>query len=154
MEGLRALECFVIYKARLLRLLDLLASGQQSAIQCVANKTGKESKRRAFEELKANNAEGVVFKRIWAPYSPGRPNSDGDQLKYKFVETASVIVNAINAKRSVAIAVWDSAPYSFRSINGMTPVFSPVNWRFPVKWFKGRDSRMIKGLPVYCILFE
>lgn len=96
------------YKARLLRLLDLLASSEQSAIRCIANRTGKESKRRAFDELKGNNAEGVVFKRIGAPYSPGRPNSGGDQLKYKFVETASVIVNAINAKRSVAIAVWEN----------------------------------------------
>ena len=96
------------YKARLLRLLNLLASGQQSAIQWVANRTGRESKRRAFEELKGENAEGVVFKRIAAPYSPGRPNSGGDQFKFKFVETASVIVNAINAKRSVAIAVWEN----------------------------------------------
>jgi len=95
------------YKARLLRLLDLLASGQQSAIQWVENRTGRESKRRAFDELKSNNAEGVVFKRIAAPYSPGRPNSGGDQFKFKFVETASVIVNAINLKRSVGIAVWE-----------------------------------------------
>jgi len=51
----------------------------------------------------------VVFKRIGAAYSSGRPNSGGDQFKFKFVETASVIVNAINAKRSVAIAVWENA---------------------------------------------
>jgi len=95
------------YKARLLRLLNLLASGQQAAIRCVENWAAQESKRRAFEELKRANAEGVVFKRIGAPYSPGRPSSGGTQFKYKFVETASVIVNAINVKRSVAIAVWD-----------------------------------------------
>ena len=93
---------------RLVELLNLLASTEQSAIQWVATHNGKEAKRRTFDELKGDNAEGVVFKRIGAPYSPGRPNSGGDQLKYKFVETASVIVNAINAKRSVAIAVWEN----------------------------------------------
>ena len=99
----------VPYKVRLVELLNLLASTEQSAIQWVATHNGKEAKRRTFDELKGDNAEGVVFKRIGAPYSPGRPNSGGDQLKYKFVETASVIVNAINAKRSVAIAVWENA---------------------------------------------
>jgi len=98
----------VPYKVRLVELLNLLASTEQSAIQWVATHNGKEAKRRTFDELKGDNAEGVVFKRIGAPYSPGRPNSGGDQLKYKFVETASVIVNAINAKRSVAIAVWEN----------------------------------------------
>jgi len=96
------------YKTRLVELLNLLASTEQSAIQWVATHNGKVAKRRVFDQLREENAEGVVFKRIGAPYSPGRPNSGGDQLKYKFVETASVIVNAINAKRSVGIAVWDN----------------------------------------------
>ena len=98
----------VPYKARLVELLNLLASTQQNAIQWVATHNGQSAKRCVFEKLREENAEGVVFKRIGAPYSPGRPNSGGDQLKYKFVETASVIVNAINAKRSVAIAVWEN----------------------------------------------
>ena len=98
----------VPYKARLVELLNLLASTEQSAIQWVATHNGKVAKRRVFDQLREDNAEGVVFKRIGAPYSPGRPNSGGDQLKYKFVETASVIVHTINAKRSVAIAVWEN----------------------------------------------
>ena len=98
----------VPYKARLVELLNLLASTDQNAIQWVATYNGQGAKRRVFEQLREDNAEGVVFKRIGAPYSAGRPNSGGDQLKYKFVETASLIVNAINAKRSVAIAVWEN----------------------------------------------
>ena len=98
----------VPYKARLVELLNLLASANQSAIQWVATHTGQAAKRSIFGRLREENAEGVVFKRIGAPYSPGRPNSGGDQFKFKFVETASVIVNAINAKRSVAIAVWEN----------------------------------------------
>ncbi len=96
------------YRDRLVKLLNLLASGQQTAIQWVATITGQSAKRRVYEQLRKDNAEGVVFKQIGAPYSPGRPNSGGSQFKYKFVETAAVIVNAINAKRSVAIAVWDN----------------------------------------------
>jgi len=95
----------VPYQARLVELLNLLDSTEQSAIQWVATRTGQAAKRCVFDKFREENAEGVVFKRIGAPYSSGRPNSGGDQLKYKFVETASVIVNAINAKRSVAIAV-------------------------------------------------
>ena len=96
------------YRDRLVKLLNLLAWGQNTAIQWVCTISGKAAKRRIFEELKGDNAEGVVFKRIGAPYCAGHPNSGGDQFKYKFVETASVIVNAINAKRSVAIAVWNN----------------------------------------------
>ncbi len=96
------------YRDRLVRLLNLLASAQQTGIQWVATMSGHKAKSRMFDQLRKELAEGVVFKRIGAPYSPGRPNSGGDHLKFKFVETASVIVNGINAKRSVAIAVWEN----------------------------------------------
>lgn len=97
------------YEKRLACLLNLLGQSAPSAIQWVATIRGTESKTRVFDQLRTDNAEGVVFKRIAAPYSPGRPNSGGDQFKYKFVETASVIVNAINTKRSVQMAVWENA---------------------------------------------
>ncbi len=96
------------YEKRLARLLTLLAQSPQSAIQWVATIRGAESKQKVFNQLREDHAEGIVFKRISAPYSPGRPASGGDQLKYKFVSTASVIVNGVNTKRSVAIAVWEN----------------------------------------------
>ncbi len=99
----------VPYRDRLGKLLRLLGSGDQSAIQWVATVSGKEAKMRSFDQFRDANSEGVVFKRIAAPHSPGRPNSGGDQFKYKFVETASVVVGAVNAKRSVQMAVWESA---------------------------------------------
>jgi hypothetical protein len=40
-----------------------------------------------------------------APFSPGRPNSGGPLLKFKFVETASFIVTDVNTKRSVTLGV-------------------------------------------------
>ncbi len=42
-----------------------------------------------------------------APFSPGRPNSGGPQLKFKFVESASFIVSARNDKRSVGLGLFE-----------------------------------------------
>ena len=53
------------------------------------------------------NREGVVFKDMDAPFSAGRPNSGGSQLKFKFVETASFVVTGVNGKRSVTLALYD-----------------------------------------------
>jgi len=60
-------------------------------------------------QLRSENAEGVVFKRCEAAFTSGRPNSGGDQFKFKFVETASVIVLKLNQRRSVAIGLWGDA---------------------------------------------
>ena len=43
----------------------------------------------------------LVFKRLDAPYTPGRPNFGGSQFKYKLCATASFIVSGVNTKRSV-----------------------------------------------------
>jgi len=94
------------YRGRLVKLLNLLASCHQNSIQWVATITGGLAKSRVFEQLREDHAEGVVFKQIGAPYTAGRPNSGGSQFKFKFVETASVMVSANNPKRSVAISVW------------------------------------------------
>ena len=49
-----------------------------------------------FQQFKNEGKEGVVFKHKDAPHIPGRPNSGGSQLKYKFHETASFIVTKVN----------------------------------------------------------
>jgi bifunctional non-homologous end joining protein LigD len=62
----------------------------------------------AFEAFKDDGAEGVVFKKINATYKQGRPNSGGDQLKYKFTESVSAICSGANGeKRSVSLALVD-----------------------------------------------
>jgi len=68
---------------------------------------GKEAKAEMFKKAKEANWEGVVFKEISSKYEADRPNSMGSQLKYKFYETSSVIVQKINDKRSVSIGVVD-----------------------------------------------
>lgn len=96
------------FKDRLMRLLFLLESTHPSGIHFVAATYGKLTKRRVFELIKEDGGEGVVFKRMDAPYVAGRPNSGGDQRKFKFVETASVIVTGLNEKRSVQLSVMDA----------------------------------------------
>ncbi len=91
---------------RLVALLNLLMSGQAPAIRYVAAVSGTDTKRRLFDQLRDDRAEGVVFKRIDAPYIPGRPFIGGSQLKHKFVETASVIILRANKRRSVAMGLF------------------------------------------------
>ena len=66
-----------------------------------------DEKRRAFDELRAGGAEGVVFKDANSHYTAGRPASGGSQVKFKFVTTASFIVAAVNKRRSVALVLLD-----------------------------------------------
>lgn len=65
------------------------------------------SKRGMLAAIKEARGEGVVFKRLDAPYVAGRPASGGSQLKFKFVETASCIVAQVNAKRSIALSLYE-----------------------------------------------
>ena len=61
-----------------------------------------------FSKLKAHDAEGIIFKRLDAPYTAGRPNSDGSQLKFKFKATGSFIVTKVTTgKRSVSLELAD-----------------------------------------------
>ncbi len=59
-----------------------------------------------IQRMRNDSKEGIVFKKLGGAYLPGCPQSGGDALKLKFVETASFIVSAINAKRSVSLGLW------------------------------------------------
>jgi bifunctional non-homologous end joining protein LigD len=85
----------------------------------------------------------VVFKRLKAAHSAGRPNSGGDQLKLKFYEMASVIVMALTkGKRSVEMGVVKAPavhpkaalmPAKFQ-VDGVVPIGSvtiPANQEIP-----------------------
>ena len=56
-----------------------------------------------WQRLRPENREGIVFKRLDAPYTPGKPNSGGPQLKFKFCATLSAVVAKVNTQRSVEI---------------------------------------------------
>jgi bifunctional non-homologous end joining protein LigD len=77
-------------------------------INVVYNAVTTEEKRALYERLKAEKKEGIVFKRKTSAYKSGRPNSGGDQLKFKFQNTASFIVdNITKGKRSVGLVILD-----------------------------------------------
>lgn len=77
------------------------------ALRWVSTAVDPADKVEIFDELRQCKREGVVFKQVDAPFSPGRPASGGPQLKHKFVESASFLVTARNARRSVALGLYD-----------------------------------------------
>lgn len=95
------------YQTRCLYLVNLLASFRHPHITLVESASEPRQKRELFERLKAENSEGVVFKRSDAVHVAGRPHSGGSQLKFKFHETASFIVEKANRKRSVSLVLLD-----------------------------------------------
>lgn len=58
-----------------------------------------------FAEIMAARGEGMVFKRLSAPVSKGRPASGGDWRKFKFTASASCYVMTVNSKRSVQLGL-------------------------------------------------
>ena len=93
----------------LANLFDAANVQPSAVIRYVPVARSTSEKRALFDRIKENEGEGIVFKLRHAPYTPGRPNSGGTQLKNKFYETASVIVVGHNEQRSVRAAVLDQA---------------------------------------------
>lgn len=92
--------------ARLQTLASLALDG--AAITTVETWTEAAEKAAAMERLHAAGAEGVVFKDLSAPYTPGRPASGGAAMKHKFVASATFRVKAISkGKRSVEMEMLD-----------------------------------------------
>jgi bifunctional non-homologous end joining protein LigD len=91
------------YRERLAALMNLLFSVQQRVIKLVDTAFTTNQKLAMLKELKAGKREGIVFKHVYAPYTAGRPNSGGSQLKHKFVATLSALVAKINKQRSVEL---------------------------------------------------
>jgi len=94
------------YRDRLFALNQII-SREFGFIKLADTATGAVEKISLLERMKSENREGVVFKRLDAPYTPGRPNFGGSQFKYKLCATASFVVDKVNAKRSVSLALFD-----------------------------------------------
>lgn len=97
------------YRQRLTALLNLLMSGQQRHIHYVTTAYASNEKSGLLEQLRFQNKEGVVFKRLDAPYTSGRPSSGGSQLKHKFYATLSAVVGKQNSQRSVELMLRDGS---------------------------------------------
>lgn len=121
-ENLRPLP----YRVRLTSLLNLLASAQQRHVHYVETAFTTWQKTELWQRLRRENREGIVFKQLDAPYVPGKPNSGGPQLKFKFVATTSAVVAKINAKRSVEVSLLKG-----RSLVSCGNVTIPANHEIP-----------------------
>jgi bifunctional non-homologous end joining protein LigD len=91
------------YKERLALLTELLDVPFVTIIEVVETAYAPAEKAILYNRLKRDRKEGVVFKRLDAPYTPGRPASGGTQLKHKFCATLSAVVAKINPQRSVEV---------------------------------------------------
>ncbi len=103
-EDLRPLS----YRQRYLCLMNLLFAGQQQFIRLVPYLSTSKEKAAFVQEMQELKREGVVFKRLDAPYTPGRPNSGGSQFKHKFYATVSAVVAKVNSQRSVELKLLNS----------------------------------------------
>jgi bifunctional non-homologous end joining protein LigD len=122
-ENLRPLP----YRVRLAALMNLLASAQHRHVHFADTAFTTRQKTELWERLRRGNREGIVFKRLDAPYVPGKPNSGGAQLKFKLVTTLSAVVVQINAKRSVELGLFNG-----RSLVSCGNVAIPANQKIPV----------------------
>lgn len=85
-----------------LKQLESLKFGKN--IEVVKTAYSRAEKQKMYDDLKKNNAEGIVFKRKYSVYVPGRPASGGNHLKFKFTKEASFIVKDITkGKRSIGL---------------------------------------------------
>lgn len=90
--------------------LALLNKHVASSSNIIQNYTAftKEEKIALLEKVRNAKGEGVVFKKIDAHYSAGRPASGGSQLKFKFLASATLLVESNHAtKRSVGVVAFD-----------------------------------------------
>ena len=61
------------YRRRLVQLSNLLNRPNIKCIKLAQTATDPANKERLFRHLQAERKEGVVFKKLDAPYTPGRP---------------------------------------------------------------------------------
>jgi hypothetical protein len=122
-ENLRPLP----YETRLVRLVNLLLAGvNHPHVKLVGTAFTTAQKTELWQRLRRENREGIVFKRLDAPFAPGKPNSGGPQLKFKFVATASAVVAKINVRRSVEVSLFNG-----RSLVSCGNVTIPANHQIP-----------------------
>jgi len=104
-EDLRSMS----YRKRL-EILKSVGATLPEAIRVVDSYYTTTEKRDAYEAIMEATLEGVVFKRLDAPWQADRPATGGPALKFKFYDTVTVeVVGQNEGKRSVAIAVYDNS---------------------------------------------
>jgi len=113
---------------RLKRLSAEFINHEGPYVQVLIGYLTTNSKQKAFDGFREGRREGVVFKKKDSKYVPGRPNSGGNMLKFKFKGSATCMVLTQNGtKRSVGVAVLqDNGQLQF--IGNVT---IPANYKIP-----------------------
>lgn len=117
------------YSERLQLLSELLPTlhSPESSLRLVRTVFAPHAKQVLFLDVRNRNGEGVVFKDIRAPYSPGRPSTGGAALKFKFTASCSVLVGKVNTgKRSVAVTALDNSGRAVDLGNVTIPTNHPI----------------------------
>jgi bifunctional non-homologous end joining protein LigD len=114
------------YSTRLEQLHLTLKASKHGILVIPTAKTTHD-KKTLYAQLRKDNKEGVVFKKYDAPYTPGKPHSGGDQLKYKFYAMCSAIAaTGRTGKRSIALELFDG-----HQIIQVGNVTVPANQKIP-----------------------
>lgn len=85
--------------------LVAMTAGLLPSMQLLKAEFTTAGKRAKLDAAEAGNQEGLVYKRVSAPYEGGRSNN---VFKFKFRESATCIVIKQNQQRSVELALLDS----------------------------------------------
>jgi bifunctional non-homologous end joining protein LigD len=104
----------------------LLSTANHPHVKLVETAFTTAQKTKLWQRLRRENREGIVLKRLDAPFAPGKPSSGGPQLKFKFVATASAVVAKINVQRSVEVSLFNG-----RSLVSCGNVTIPANHEIP-----------------------
>ncbi len=117
------------YEQRKARLDELAPRLDAAVISVVCDARSAQDKRQLLAAVSALGQEGIVFKRMDAPYTPDRPSSGGPQLKYKLVEDATVVVVETKPdRRSAVIGVYDDDSGVLLNVGAVT---IPPNHEIP-----------------------
>ena len=81
------------YKARYERLRKIFPDYQLGSLHLVPMVFSTSAKAAMFSKLKAEDREGIVFKRMDTSWSEGRPEVGGNMVKCKFWASLSAIVS-------------------------------------------------------------
>ena len=114
--------------ARSVQLAEMVQFKKPKNVVFVRSAVGTEKKIQLFNDIKSLRGEGIVFKKKDSLYVPGRPNSGGNMLKFKFTSSATLVVLATNkGKRSIQLAA--CCPEGFQFVGNVT---IPNNFDIPL----------------------